>query len=187
MSKTEHMDDFSEMKPEIHPETFIAEGARIIGRVILGRGASVWYNCVLRADIAAIRIGENTNIQDQSVLHVDFDAETVLGANVTVGHAAILHACRVGDNCLIGMGATVLNGAVIPPNSILAAGSLVPPKKTYPPGTLILGSPAKVVRTLGEDEIRRLAEHAAMYVALWKAYAAKGIGGSGPHPPVRRP
>jgi carbonic anhydrase/acetyltransferase-like protein (isoleucine patch superfamily) len=180
------MYDFSEMKPEIHPETFIAEGARIVGRVILGRGASVWYNCVLRADIATITIGENTNIQDHSVVHVDFGLDTVLGSNVTVGHGAILHACRVGANTLIGMGATILDGAVIPENSIVGAGSLVPPKKTYPPGTLILGSPAKVARTLTDEEIRHLAEHAALYVSFWKAYAARGIGGSGPLPPVRR-
>jgi len=180
------MYDFSGMKPEIHPETFIAEGARIIGRVTLGRGVSVWYNSVLRADIAAITIGENTNIQDACVVHVDFGLDTVLGAGVTVGHGAILHACRVGDNCLIGMGATILDGAVIPENSIVGAGALVPPKKTYPPGTLILGSPAKVARTLSEEEIRHLAEHAGLYVSFWKAYTARGIGSVGPHPPVRR-
>ncbi len=180
------MYDFSGMKPEIHPETFIAEGARIIGRVVLARGVSIWYNSVLRADIAAISIGENTNIQDACVLHVDFGLDTVLGAGVTVGHGAILHACRVGDNCLVGMGATILDGAVIPENSIVGAGSLVPPKKTYPPGTLILGSPAKVARTLSEEEIRHLAEHAGLYVSFWKAYAARGIGAYEPLPPVRR-
>lgn len=181
------MYDFSEMKPEIHPETFIAEGVRIVGRVILGRGVSVWYNSVLRADIATITIGENTNIQDNCVVHVDFGLDTVLGANVTVGHGAILHACRIGDNTLIGMGAILLDGAVIPENSIVGAGSLVPPKKTYPAGTLILGSPAKVARALGEEEIRHLVEHAGLYVSFWKAYAARGIGGFEPHPPVRRP
>ncbi len=95
------MYDFSGMKPEIHPETFIAEGVRIIGRVVLARGVSIWYNSVLRADIATITIGENTNIQDACVLHVDFGLDTVLGAGVTVGHGAILHACRVGDNSAI--------------------------------------------------------------------------------------
>ncbi len=181
------MRDFSQMKPEIHPETFIAPGARIIGRVRLARGASVWFNSVLRADIAAISIGENTNIQDQCVVHVDFGLDTVLGSNVTVGHGAILHACRVGNNSLIGMGATILDGAVIPDNSIVAAGSLVPPKKTFPPGTLILGSPAKVARTLSEAEIRDLAEHAALYASFWKAYVEHGIAGIEPIPPVKRP
>jgi carbonic anhydrase/acetyltransferase-like protein (isoleucine patch superfamily) len=181
------MHDFSEMTPEIHPETFVAEGARIVGRVILGRGVSVWYNCVLRADIATITVGENTNIQDGCLVHVDVGLDTVLGANVTVGHGAILHACRVGDNSLIGMGATVLDGAVIPSNAIVGAGALVPPKRTYPEGTLILGSPAKVARTLTPEEIGHLAEHAALYVSFWKAYAENGIGRPGPHPPVRHP
>lgn len=181
------MHDFSEMKPEIHPDSFIAEGARIVGRVILGRGASVWFNSVLRADVATITIGENTNIQDGCLVHVDFGLDTVIGSNVTVGHGAILHACRIGDNCLIGMGAILLDGAVVPPHSVVAAGALVPPKKTYPPGMLILGSPAKVARALGAEEIQHLAEHAALYVSFWKAYATKGIGSHGPHPPVRRP
>ena len=179
------MRDFSEMKPEIHPDSFIAEGARIVGRVILGRGSSVWFNSVLRADVATITVGENTNIQDGCLVHVDFGLDTVIGSNVTVGHGAILHACRIGDNVLIGMGATVLDGAIIPPNSVVAAGALVPPKKTYPPRTLILGSPARVARALGEDEIKHLPEHAALYVSIWRAYVEKGIGGSGPHPPVR--
>lgn len=181
------MYDFSEMKPEIHPESFIAEGARIVGRVILGRGASVWFNSVLRADVATITIGENTNIQDGCMVHVDFGMDTVIGSNVTVGHGAILHACRIGDSCLIGMGAILLDGAVIPPHSVVAAGALVPPKKTFPPGMLILGSPARVSRALGAEEIQHLAEHSALYVSFWKAYAEKGIGNHGPHPPVRRP
>ncbi len=170
------MHDFSRQQPDIHPETFIAEGARVIGRVTLKRGASVWYNAVLRADIAEIVIGENSNIQDNCAVHVDVGANTVLGANVTVGHGAVLHACAVGDSCIIGMGAIVLDGAAISRNSIVGAGSLVPPKKTYPEGVLILGSPAKVARILTEDEVRQVAKHAEEYVAFWKAYLAKGIG-----------
>jgi carbonic anhydrase/acetyltransferase-like protein (isoleucine patch superfamily) len=181
------MHDFSGLKPDIHPETFIADGARIIGRVVLGRGSSVWYNSVLRADIAEIVVGENTNIQDLCAVHVDTGLDTVIGANVTVGHGAIIHACRVGDNCLVGMGATILDGAVIPPNSIVAAGALVPPRKTYPPGSLILGSPARVARALSEAEIADITHHAGLYVAFWKSYAAGGIGGAASHPPVRRP
>jgi carbonic anhydrase/acetyltransferase-like protein (isoleucine patch superfamily) len=181
------MYDFSGQKPDIHPDTFIAEGARLVGRVVLARGVSVWYNSVLRADVASIVIGENTNIQDQCAIHVDFNLDTVLGANVTVGHGAILHACRVGDNCLIGMGATVLDGAVVPPNSVVAAGALVPPRKTYPEGALILGSPAKVARMLSEAEIEDIAKHAGLYVTFWRSYLAHGIGSFDPHPPVRRP
>ena len=168
--------DFSDRRPEIHSDTFVAEGARLIGKVVLGAGASVWYNCVLRADVADIVIGENTNIQDNSTIHVDFDVPTVLADHVTVGHGAILHACTVGANCIIGMGAIVLDKAVIPPNSIVGAGALVPPRKTYAEGSLILGSPAVVARKLTAEEIGHLPAHARDYVALWRAIAAGKIG-----------
>jgi len=168
--------DFSNRKPEIHPDTFVAEGARIIGRVVLAAGASVWYNCVLRADVGDIVIGENTNIQDNSTIHVDFDLPTVLADHVTVGHGAILHACTVGANCIIGMGAIVLDKAVIPPNCIVGAGALIPPRKTYAEGSLILGSPGVVARKLTPEEIAHLPGHAREYVALWRAIAAGKIG-----------
>jgi len=170
------MYDFSQKRPEIHPDTFVAEGARLIGHVVLQAGVSVWYNSVLRADIADIVIGRNTNIQDNCAVHVDFGLSTAVGENVTVGHGAILHACTIGNNCTIGMGAVILDGAVIPPDSIVGAGSLVPPRKTYPRGSLILGSPAKVARALTAEEIARQPLHAADYVAFWKAYVEKGIG-----------
>ena len=168
--------DFSSRHPEIDPETFIAEGARIIGRVILKAGASVWYNSVLRADLADIIIGENTNIQDQCAVHVDRDAPTILGANVTVGHGAILHACTIEDDCIVGMGSIVLDGAVIRRGSIVGAGALVPPRKSYPEGSLLLGAPAAVVRRLSNDEVRHNADHARQYMSFWKAYRARGIG-----------
>ncbi len=170
------MYDFSQRKPEIHPDAFVAEGVRIVGRVVLAAGASVWYNSVLRADVADILIGENSNIQDGCTVHVDFDKPTVLGADVTVGHGAILHACAVEEACLIGMGAIILDGAVIRRHSIVAAGALVPPRKSYPEGSLILGSPATVVRRLSEEEMRHNADHARLYADLWRAYRAKGIG-----------
>ena len=170
--------DFSNRLPEIHPETFIAEGARLIGRVILAKGVNIWYNCVLRADIADIVIGENSNIQDNSVIHVDFDRPTILADHVTVGHGAILHACTIGPRCLIGMGAIILDGAVIPPDSIVAAGALIPPRKTYPQGSLILGSPGIVARKLSAEEIGHLAAHALGYVAFGRAYREKGFGHS---------
>jgi carbonic anhydrase/acetyltransferase-like protein (isoleucine patch superfamily) len=168
--------DFSNRLPEIHPEVFIAEGARLIGRVILAKGANIWYNCVLRADVADIIIGENSNIQDNCVIHVDFNRPTVLADHVTVGHGTILHACTIGARCMIGMGAIVLDGAVIPPDSIVAAGTLIPPRKTYPEGSLILGSPGVVVRKLSAEEIGHLAAHALDYVAFGRAYREKGIG-----------
>jgi len=152
----------------IHPDAFVAEKAIVIGRVILKKGASVWYNAVLRADIADIVIGEFSNVQDNCVIHVDYDTPTILGDYVTVGHGAILHACKIGNNTLIGMGAVVLDRAIIPDNCLVAAGALVPPGKTFPSGTLILGNPAKVARTLTQEEIQHLREHALSYYDLWK-------------------
>ena len=155
-------------EPIIHPEAFVADKAVVIGRVVLKKGASVWYNAVLRADFADIVIGEYSNIQDNCVIHVDYDTPTILGDYVTVGHGAILHACKIGDNTLIGMGAVVLDRAIIPDNCLVAAGALVPPGKTFPSGTLILGNPAKVARTLTPEEIQHLREHALNYYNLWQ-------------------
>jgi len=156
------------LPPVIDSEAFVADKAVIIGRVILKKGASVWYNAVLRADIADIVIGEYSNIQDNCVIHVDYDTPAIIGDYVTVGHGAILHACKIGDNTLIGMGAVVLDRAIIPENCLVAAGALVPPGKTFPSGTLILGNPAKVARTLTPEEIQHLREHALSYYDLWK-------------------
>jgi carbonic anhydrase/acetyltransferase-like protein (isoleucine patch superfamily) len=169
MNKEMIMDDFSGRAPELHPRSFVAEGARLVGRVVLAEGASVWHNAVLRADIADIVVGEDTNIQDGCLVHVETGVPTVIGRGVTVGHGAILHACTVGDNALVGMGAIVLDGAVVPPDSIVAAGALVPPRKTYPPGSLIVGAPAAVVRTLSEAEIARNRESARRYREFWEA------------------
>ncbi|MGB4704327.1 MAG: gamma carbonic anhydrase family protein [Candidatus Saccharicenans sp.] len=152
----------------IHPESFVAEKAVIVGRVILKKGASVWYNAVLRADLADIVIGEYSNIQDNCVVHVDYETPTILGDYVTVGHGAILHACKIGNNTLIGMGAIVLDRAIIPDSCLVAAGALVPPGKTFPEGSLILGSPAKVARTLTREEIEHLRDHALSYYEIWK-------------------
>jgi carbonic anhydrase/acetyltransferase-like protein (isoleucine patch superfamily) len=170
------MNDFSQRHPELHPATFVAEGAWLIGRVILGEGSSIWYNSVLRADIEDIVIGPDTNIQDNSVIHVDFDRKTIIGRGVTVGHSAILHACSIGDNCIVGMGSILLDNCIIPRDSIVAAGSLVPPWKVYPEGSLILGSPAKVARKLTEEEILRNKESAIHYRRLWEACLRDGIG-----------
>lgn len=154
--------------PAIHPDTYVAEGAVVVGKAVLKQGVSVWYNAVVRADVAEIVIGQYSNIQDNCVVHVDYDVPTIVGDYVTVGHGAILHACKIGNNTLIGMGAIILDRAIIPENCLVAAGSLVPPGKTFAPGSLILGNPAKVVRTLTEDEIKHLSEHALSYYDLWK-------------------
>ena len=138
----------------------ICEGACVVGDVTLGKGVSVWYNAVLRGDEGAIVVGENTNIQDGAIMH----EETKVGAGCTIGHNAIVHACTVGDNVLIGMGSIVMDGARIGDDCIVGAGSLVTGKMDAPAGSLVLGSPAKVVRSLRPDELEMIREDAAVYL-----------------------
>ncbi len=142
----------------------MAPGARVIGQVRLAVGSSVWYNAVLRGDSNTIVVGEGSNVQDNSVLHVD-DGEFRLeiGKGVTVGHACILHGCTIGDNTLIGMGSTVLNGAVIGPNCLVGAGSLITEGKVFPAGSVIMGRPAKVVREVGPKELEMISFAARHY------------------------
>lgn len=144
------------------PDVLICPGAVVVGDVRLGRGVSIWYNAVLRGDEGPITVGENTNIQDSAILH----EETTVGAGCTVGHGAIVHGCTVGDNVLVGMGAVLLNGARIGDNCIIGAGALVTGKTDAPAGSMLLGSPAKVVRALTEEEIRHVRLSAEEYLAL---------------------
>ena len=155
---------FKEFKPTIGEGCFVAPSADVIGQVELGKNSSLWYNVVARGDINKIIIGENTNIQDLSMLHVIEDLPLIIGSGVSVGHNAILHACTVEDNCLIGMGAIVLDGAVIGKNSVVAAGSVVPPGKEFPSGMMIMGSPAKAVRELKPKELKGYGEHFNSYL-----------------------
>ena len=141
---------------------YIAPNATVVGDVHLGENVSVWYGAVLRGDNGAITVGENTNIQDNAVLH---DGVTV-GRNCTIGHGAIVHGCTVGDNCLIGMGAIVLNGAVLGDNCIVGAGALVTGKTNAPAGSLLLGSPAKVVKSVSPEQIEGNRHSAQHYVEL---------------------
>ena len=147
-------------------DVLITEGARVVGDVTLAKGVSVWYNAVIRGDEGAITVGEDTNIQDCTVLH---EAVTV-GRGCTVGHGAILHGCTIGDNVLIGMGSIVLNGARIGDNCIVGAGALVTGKMDAPAGSMILGSPAKVVRPLTEEEIEGNRVFARDYLYMTAAY-----------------
>lgn len=144
----------------------IAEGASVVGDVTLAKGVSIWYNAVLRGDEGAITVGENTNIQDGAILH----EETRVGAGCTVGHNAIVHGCTVGDNTLIGMGAIVLNGAKIGNDCIVGAGALVTGKMDAPDGSMILGSPAKIVRQLTEAEIEGNRESCRGYLHAAELY-----------------
>ena len=157
--------EFDGIMPEIDESVFVAESADIIGDVKIGKNSSIWDNTVLRGDEHAIRIGENTNIQDGTVIHVGWDVDTVIGDNVTVGHNALVHGCKIGNNSLVGMGAIVLNGAEIGEYCMIAAGALVTQNKKFPDGVLIMGSPAKVVRELTDEEKQSLIKSADDYCA----------------------
>lgn len=157
--------------PRIDPSTHIQASAQVIGDVEIGAQSSVWFNVVIRGDVYPIRIGARTNIQDNSTVHVTGGRfATVIGDDVTVGHGVILHGCRVGDRCLIGIGAIVLDGVEIEPDCLIAAGSLVAPGTRIPSGHLAKGSPAKVARPLRPDELAHLKESAANYVEHAAAY-----------------
>ncbi len=152
--------------PDIHERAWVAPGAVIVGDVRIGDLASVWYQCVLRGDIQNIVIGEGTNIQDGTIIHLASDLGTVVGNYVTIGHKALLHACEVEDEVLIGMGAIVMDGAKIGARSIVAAGALVTKGTIVPPGSLVMGAPAKVVRSLDSHERRSIRHWAEKYVQV---------------------
>ena len=148
--------------------TYIAEGARIIGDVTFQEDCSVWYNAVIRGDDHPIRIGSRVNIQDGCIFHASHSRDLIVGDDVTIGHGAIIHGCTIGNSVIIGMGAIVMNDAVIPDFCIVAAGALVSEGKTYPSGSLILGSPARAVRPLSEEEKQSITSSSLHYVQAAK-------------------
>lgn len=157
--------------PRIHPSVYVADGAHVIGDVEIGAGSSVWFGAVVRGDVHWIRIGERTNIQDLSVLHVTTGtAPLLVGSDVTVGHRAILHGCTVEDGCLIGMGSIVLDGAKIGRGSLVAAGSVVSVGYEVPPQTLVAGVPASIKRALRPDEVQSFLQSARHYSDLAQVY-----------------
>lgn len=156
----------------IDPSTYIAPGAQVLGAVSLGARASVWYNCVLRADMEPITIGEETNIQDLSMIHVDEGIPCRIGARVGVGHRAILHGCTIEDDSLVGMGAILLNGVHVGTGSVIGAGAVLTEGTAVPPGSLVLGIPGKVVRPVDEVLRDRIASTVAHYVALARRHRA---------------
>ena len=170
MSKNDTLEAFAGKTPQLGQNVFVANGARVIGDVTLEDNVNIWHNAVLRGDVHPIFIGANTNIQDNSTVHVMHDYPAIIGRDVTVGHNAIVHGCKVGNNCLIGMGAILLSYCEIGDNCIVAAGSLVPERKVIPPGSLVMGSPAKVVRSLTEEDIAALQASAQSYVELAAKY-----------------
>ncbi len=170
MTFKERLSQFLDAAPTIDATAFVAPSASIIGDVTLAAEASVWFQAVLRADINRIVIGPRSNVQDGAVIHLADDFGTFVGELVTVGHKAILHACTIGDEVLVGMGAIVLDGAEIGPRSIVGAGALVTGGRKFPEGSLIIGSPAKAIRTLTLDEQAGIKVWAEKYVALSRAY-----------------
>lgn len=162
--------DFEGINPKINKNTYISESVDIIGNVEIDENANIWFGTRLRGDMNKIVIGANTNIQENSVVHVDVNSPCIIGKDVTIGHGAIIHGCTISDNVLVGMGSIILNNAKIGKNTIIGAGSLVTQGKIFPGGVLILGNPAKVVRELTDDEIKSIKSSADNYVNLSKRY-----------------
>ncbi len=174
----------SDAQPQLSGQNFVAPGAVVLGAVTLGFQASVWYGSVLRGDINRIQVGDQSNVQDGSVLHVSDDFPCIVGHRVTIGHRAVVHACTVEDEVLVGMGAIILDGAQIGARSIVAAGALVTKGTVVPEGSLVVGSPARVVRQLSAEEQVANASLAWKYVEVSRRYLELGLSGSAPSFPT---
>ncbi len=162
-------------KPVIHPTAWVAPGAVVFGDVTLDEEASVWFNCVLRGDVGALKVGKRSNIQDLSLMHGVLDEyDSIVGDDVTVGHCAIVHGCVVEDRCLIGMGAKILSGAVIGEESIIAAGAVILEGQKIPPRSLVVGLPGKVKKTLGAADLEMIRGYGVHYLNYKEAYKALG-------------
>ena len=162
--------DFEKNVPEIHPEAWVAANATLIGKIKLEKNSSIWFNAVLRGDIELITIGENSNIQDGSVLHTDPGFKLNVGKGVTVGHMVMLHGCQIGDDTLIGIGSIILNNAKIGKNCIVGANTLIPENKDIPDNSLVVGSPGRVIRKVTDEEIKAIHDNAKHYVEGSKKY-----------------
>ena len=162
--------EFENDTPTLDKDSWVASNAVLIGRVILKKDANVWFNVVLRGDIETITIGEGSNVQDGSIFHTDPGCPITLGKNVTVGHMVMLHGCEIADDCLIGIGSTILNKTKIGKNCIIGANALVTENKVIPERSLVLGSPGKVVRQVTDEEIEHIKENARDYVENFKKY-----------------
>jgi len=161
---------FDGIEPELHPDVFVAGNAIVIGRVKIDRNASIWFGSVVRADSNDVHIGKNTNLQDCVVVHTSAEFPCRIGEGVVAGHNAVIHACTIGDNCLIGIGSIVLNGADIGEGSIVAAGSVVTPGKKFPPRAFIMGIPGRHVRDVTDEEYNTTKTLAGKYVNLAQQY-----------------
>jgi len=165
--------EFLGIKPEIDESSYIHETAEVIGKVKIGKDVSVWCQAVIRGDVEEIIIGEETNLQDGVLVHTDHGFPTVLGNGITVGHGVVLHGCKIGNNCLIGMGAIILSGAEIGENSIIGAGSVITQNKKIPEGSLVVGVPAKFKKKLSSEEIQKIKEASQHYIEKIKEYKNK--------------
>jgi carbonic anhydrase/acetyltransferase-like protein (isoleucine patch superfamily) len=172
MTLDQRLEKFLHKKPTLGPGTYIATGAVVLGDVTLGEGSSVWYNAVVRADINRIVIGHHSNVQDNAVLHLADEFPCILGDYVTVGHSATVHACTIGHEVLIGMGATILDGSVVGDQCLIGANTLITPGTHIPAGSMVLGSPGKVVKELTKDDRDKLKYWATKYTA-YAAYCLK--------------
>lgn len=173
MDTQERLNHFLSQTPAIHSSAYIAKSAQIMGAVTVGAQSSIWHNCVLRGDINAIRIGKGTNIQDGTIIHLADEYGVELNDYITVGHGAIIHACLVEDECLLGMRATIMDGAVIGKRSIIGAHSLVTAGTIIPQGSLVMGTPAKVVRPLTQEEQGKLHDWAEKYIIVAAAHKSR--------------
>lgn len=170
MTPEERLETFLGKEPSIDPTAYIAPEATVIGDVRMGPHSSIWPSAVARGDINYIEIGEGSNVQDGTIVHLADDFPVVIGKHVTIGHAAIIHACVIEDECLIGMGATILDGAIIGHHSIIGANALVTQGTVIPPGSMALGAPAKVVKTLPEEKQAGLRKWAEKYIGVSAAH-----------------
>ncbi len=161
---------FKDAIPKISNKAYIAENATIIGNVNIKEDASIWFGAVLRGDLGDITVGKRSNVQDNSVIHVDKDFSVVIGDNVTIGHSSIIHGCSIGNNSLIGMGSVILNGVKIGNNTLIGAKTLITQNKEIPDGVLVLGNPGRIIRKLTESEILSLKKSAENYVTESKEY-----------------
>ena len=153
------------LTPQLAPRVFLAPGAVVAGDVVIGEDSSLWYHVVARGDVGRIRIGQRVNVQDHSMVHMSGGlSETIIGDDVTIGHRAVIHGCAIEERCLVGMGAVVMDNAVIGAESIVGAGALVTPGTRIPPRSLVVGSPARVKRTLDDEDVVKLLASAAHYV-----------------------
>jgi len=166
---------FRGIVPDIDESAYVAPSADIIGKVFIGKNSSIWHQCVARGDVNQITVGESTNVQDLSVLHVTKDYKLTIGNFVSIGHSVTVHGCTIEDHCLIGMGAVIMDGAHIGKNSVVAGGSVVPPHKKFPENSMIMGNPAKVTRSLSKDEIELYGNHYKAYVGYRLEYLDESI------------